>query len=124
MRFLIDNALSPRVAEGLRIAGHDVVHVREIGLQAAEDSTIFERAGTEDRVLVTADADFGTLLALRRTQRPSVVLLRGALSRRPDDQLRLLLANLHTLSPPLQQGAIAVLTESKIRVRTLPFLPE
>ncbi len=32
MRFLIDNALSPRIAEGLNEAGHDAIHVRDIGL--------------------------------------------------------------------------------------------
>ena len=37
MRFLIDNALSPLVADALSVAGFDAVHVREIGLHAEED---------------------------------------------------------------------------------------
>jgi hypothetical protein len=44
MNFLVDNALSPLVADRLRQAGHDAVHVRDYGLAAADDSVIFENS--------------------------------------------------------------------------------
>jgi len=37
MKFLIDNALSPHVADLLAAAGHDAVHVRTLRLHAAAD---------------------------------------------------------------------------------------
>lgn len=65
MKFIIDNALSPIFADGLREANHDVMHVRDINMQASSDEEIFDLAAREDRVVVTADTDFGTLLAKR-----------------------------------------------------------
>lgn len=123
MKFLIDNALSPALAALLQQAGHDAIHVRARGLQHADDDVIFERAAAERRIIVSADADFGTLLAVRSSRQPSVIQFRGEGSRKPDALVRTLLANLPQFVDCLENSCIVTFEPARVRVRLLPIGP-
>jgi len=120
VKFLLDECVSPRVAERLTEAGHDVVHLRDLGLLGAADERVMAAAAAESRVLVSADTDFGELLAMRAATLPSLVLLRQP-NRSPDHHARTILANLESVAADLDTGAVVTLTEDRVRVRLLPI---
>ena len=63
---LLGANLSPRIATVLGEAGHDVVHVLDIGLADATDVVILDHAAAEHAYVVSSDTDFGALLARQR----------------------------------------------------------
>jgi predicted nuclease of predicted toxin-antitoxin system len=121
VKFLVDQNLSPLIALGLSEVGHDAVHTRDLGLQRASDTVVLARALDDGRIVVSADTDFGTLLATSRADGPSVVLIRRMSDRSADRLLALLLANLAPAEEALAEGAIVVLEDDRVRVRRLPL---
>jgi predicted nuclease of predicted toxin-antitoxin system len=121
MRFLIDENVSWRVAELLTKAGHDAVHVRDLDAEGADDQDVMALAARDERVIVSADTDFGALLAHTRATKPSVILVRALVDRRPAELAGIIAANLDTIREHLDAGAVAAFTQDGIRVRPLPL---
>jgi predicted nuclease of predicted toxin-antitoxin system len=72
----------------------------------------------EGRILVTADADFGGLLVKNETMVPSLILIRGWAGG-AGAQASLILSNLIEIASDLNDGAIVVFMNDRIRVRRL-----
>lgn len=87
----------------------------------ASDEEVLARARAEGRVIVSADADFGFLLADSGATGPSVVLLRSSDDLSAGQQTLLVTANLAEVAKDLERGAVVVLGRRRIRVRDLPI---
>lgn len=120
MKFLVDNAQSPIIAKGLNKIGYDAIHVRDLGMSEASDIEIFDLAIRQNRILVSADTDFGTLLALRESIKPSFILFRQT-DKIPSSQIGRLKTYLPQLESDLQKGCIIVFEDQRIRIRSLPI---
>jgi predicted nuclease of predicted toxin-antitoxin system len=124
MRFLLDEKVSYRVCPHLKAAGHDAVHVAEIGLTSADDQVILGCARNQDRVLVSCDHDFVQLLFASGDTRPSVILVREVDALPSAEFAALLLAALPgELTELLLAGAIATLTPGPCQSPATPTAP-
>ena len=102
-------------------AGHDATHVREYGMQASSDVDILARALMEDRTVVSADSDFGVILAAQEATHPSFILFRDTDLLVAIDYAGMLIPALEILKPELEGGCVAVFRNGRLRVRKLPF---
>lgn len=124
MRLLIDANLSLKVAVALVKTGLESVHVGDVGLLTAHDKAILDYAAVHGLVIVSADSDFGELLAASRGAiRPSAVLLRSADRLTSDEQAAVLAANLPVVADDLEAGAVVTIARGRMRVRSLPIVP-
>lgn len=120
MNLLIDESLQHDLARLLSQAGHNAVHVTDLGLRGASDEALLAQAAQDDRVMVTADTDFGTLLALTGASEPSVILLRRS-GRRTTERIHIVLTVLALAGEHLERGAVVTVEHDRLRIRQLPI---
>jgi predicted nuclease of predicted toxin-antitoxin system len=87
----------------------------------ASDEEILARALREDRVVVSADSDFGVLLAAQEADHPSFILFREPNLLIARDYAAMLIPALEMLAPELAGGCVAVFRHGLLRIRKLPF---
>lgn len=120
MKLLLDENIAPRVADLLREREIDARHVSDYDLLGHADDLVMAAAIREDRVLVTADTDFGAILALTGAPRPSVLLLRGP-GHSAEVRARQIADAVGSANDPLSLGALVVVEGARLRLRTLPI---
>ena len=120
MKPLLDQGMPRSAAALLRKMGSDAVHTGEMSFATAEDAAILERGREDERIIVTLDADFHTLLALAGAGAPSVIRLRIE-GLRGEETAALLQTILTQFDEDLEQGAALTVQEGRVRVRRLPL---
>jgi hypothetical protein len=83
VRLLVDHVPLPAVARALALTGHDVIHVRDIGMASSTDAEIMQLAVQDRPGQGSAETDCGAILAESSAERPSVIPLRRGVPRDP-----------------------------------------
>ena len=120
LRFLLDMNLSPRIVIDLRQQGWDILRVSQVLPMDSPDSEILEFARQQNRVIITQDLDFSSLLALGGYEKPSLITFRLSVPD-PETVTRKLLESLPDIEEKLLEGCAVVIDDRRVRVRLLPI---
>lgn len=120
MKLLLDQGLPRSTASFLRSEGIDAIHVGELGLSTAKDSEILEVGQTQERIIVTLDADFHALLAFSGASGPSVIRIRIE-GLRGQESANLILQVFNEIEEELDRGIVVTVQDGRLRFRSLPL---
>jgi predicted nuclease of predicted toxin-antitoxin system len=116
-RFIVDEALPRSLADAIRAAGHEAVHIREIGLQGSSDAVVFDYAQGQGAVLVTPDLEFGDIREFPPGQHCGVVLLRMPRISTPPRLASEVVRLLRGLTQTDLEGNLIIMEPGHVRIR-------
>jgi predicted nuclease of predicted toxin-antitoxin system len=120
MKILVDMNLSPAWVNFLIDAGYEAAHWSKIGSGDASDSELMTWAAKSDYVILTADLDFGAILAASKRAGPSVVQLRSDILT-PQAIGDTVIRVLRQARQELSDGALISVDPAHARLRILPL---
>jgi len=120
MKLLVDMNLSPAWVSFLAAKGFEAIHWSEVGPGGAPDSVLMEWAAAHDHIVLTADLDFGSILAATQSKRPSVVQVRSDILA-PRFIGAAVVAAIRQAEQELLVGALVSVDAARARLRVLPL---
>jgi len=108
--------MDARIAVDLTSAGHDVAEVR-LGFSGSSDIDVAAKALAENRIVITADRDFGKLAFLDRHRMPGIIYVRMA-GRPYEERTQRILTAITDFGERLA-SSIVVVEPNKFRIRPL-----
>jgi predicted nuclease of predicted toxin-antitoxin system len=112
LKFLIDRCAGQRLAEWLTANGHDARTTWADGQKHPGDLALLRLAAEEERVLVTIDSDFGTLVYLFGAAHAGIIRLPDV----PAPMRIAMMADLLTRHGEDLPGAIVTVRGGRIRI--------
>ncbi len=76
MKFFLDENIPFSSAKMLKDLGHEVEHVRTVGLRGSSDTKVAEYAREHDSILISRDLDFGNILLYPQGSHHGVLVIR------------------------------------------------
>src|SRR5581483_10582902 len=77
MKVLVDMNLSPSWVRYLAGSGFEAIHWSSVGAGRAPDTELMQWASEHRHVVLTADLDFGAILAATQKMRPNMLQMRS-----------------------------------------------
>jgi predicted nuclease of predicted toxin-antitoxin system len=120
MKFLVDMNLSPGWVDFLVNSGFEAVHWSTIGQGNESDADLAQWAAGRGYIMLTADLDFGAILAATQRRQPSVIQIRADIPT-PAAVGGAVLSAVRQAREELESGAILSVDTGRARLRVLPF---
>ena len=120
LRLLANMNISPETVNALQEKGLDIIRVSQILPMTSSDAEVLDLARRENRIVVTQDLDFSSLLALGGFDRPSLISLRMRVSD-PEAITQKLLELLPEIQDMLAKGCAVSVDDYSFRIRWLPI---
>ena len=120
LEFLANMNISPLTVGDLRMLGWNIVRIPEIMDSKSKDIDILAYARDHNKVVITQDLDFSSLLALKGYEKPSVINLRFE-NARPDFITNRIIEIVKELEKELDEGIVVSVDEISARYRNLPI---
>lgn len=120
MKILVDMNLSPDWIDFLTSRDYEAVHWSKLGSAKATDFELMKWASDNGHIVLTADLDFGAILAATAGNSPSVVQLRDSVLT-PAAAGDAVVRTLRQEKQALLDGALISIDTSRARLRVLPL---